>query len=246
MTSQLEKLAYEAKYTVGTYLDSLMSVPIWAGEKIIRGSKRLIGKEGSELTSDEIFKRSPIYRTRRRLRDSLDTRPGALYVRSNLLAAVPFLAIGMPAAELADKGIEDIIPYAPELGKCLVNSLITLSAQMITGYSSYVAFEVHANPQKYHGENGKLNTSRIAKTAWDTIKTFWKFDLTYITGKTALQTAYLMNGQDPWEASAVADGLVIPVWYSVAIPLGLRGGLIETNKTSEIYPQGSISDTPLK
>jgi len=236
MASQLEKLAYEVKYTAGSYLDSLMSIPIWFGEKILKSSQRVLRKNNHDfLNPDDIMKNSPLYKKRQNMRDSLDTRPGALYVQSNIVAMVPFFLVGMPAAEAAAGVIENAVPEASELSKNIGISLSTLACQMATIYAAFTMSEARVNKQKYLNENGKLSMKKIGKMSWNTVKTFWKFDLSYITAKTALQTAYLLNDQDPWEASAIADALALPAWYTVAIALGLRGGLIETKKTEELY-----------
>jgi hypothetical protein len=227
---------YEAKYTVGTYADCAMSIPIWAAEKIGQSARMILGNRTPEFFDvGKMSERSEIYRVREKLRENLDTRPGALYVQSNVLALVPFVAVGMPAAELANSGIEGLMSDAPELAKCAVNSVVTLGAQMATGYTGFMMNEVRTNRKKYVGKDGKLSAKKIGAGFWNTVKTFWKFDLSYIVAKLGLQTRYLMTGRDPWAASIEADGLAVPLWYVVAVPLGLKGRIIETKDSERVY-----------
>jgi len=172
-----------------------MSLPIWAAEKIGQGARMILGERTPEFFDvGKMRERSEIYGVREKLRENLDTRPGALYIESNVLALIPFVAVGMPAAELANSGIESFMGGAPELVKCAVNSVATLGAQMATGYTGFMANEVRTNREKYVGEDGKLSAKKIGSGFWNMIKTFWKFDLSYIVAKLGLQTEYLMTG----------------------------------------------------
>jgi len=232
--SKLEKTAYFAKYTAGSYLDALSCVPIWAAEKIAQGSEKVLGDKNPKFLSvDYTHENSQIYKGRERLRDSLDTRPGALFLQSNIIGVIPFITAGMPAAELAQSGIEEYLSDASELTKCVLNSLCTLGAQMAAGYGTFMANEIRVNKQKYVNENGRLSISKIGKGTLNTAKAFLKFDLSYTAGKTAGQTFMLYQGQDPWKASGIFDSLVIPLWYAISIPLGLNNGVIETKQTQE-------------
>jgi hypothetical protein len=244
MTINLEQSLYYAKYTGGSYLDAFASIPIWASERIAQGSERLFGTRNPEFLSiRNIQEKSPVYRTREKLRTTLDTRPGALYLQSNIIAAIPFMIAGIPVAELAEMGIDNYIKDSPEIVKCVINSLSTLTGQMIAGYTTFMANEVRVNKEKYR-ENGKLSVRKITKKLGDTIKAFLYFDLRYIGLKTAGQSAMIYSGQDPGLASAIFDGLAMPAWYSIAIPLGLHKNIIETksNCIEKIESKDKISN----
>jgi len=227
---------YEAKYTAGTYADCALSVPIWAAEKIGRGAERVLGERTPGFLSvDKMRAESEVYAVREKLRDRLDTRPGALFMQSNIISTIPFFAVGMPAAEAAQAGIEHFIDGAPELVKCAANSLATLGAQMATAYTTFMVNEVRTNRHKFENDNGGLSEGKIWGGFKNAVKTFWKFDLTFIVAKLGLQTKYLLTGRDPWVASAKADSWGLPLWYTVAIPLGLKGRIIETRDADRVY-----------
>jgi len=224
----LEKSLYYAKYTAGSYLDAFTSIPIGLAENIAKGSEKLLGERNPRFLSREhIHEKSPIFRGREKLRETLDTKPGMLYLQSNIIGALPFIVAGVPAAEFAQMGIDKYITDAPEIVKCTLNSLSTLTAQMVAGYTTFMANEVRVNSEKYK-ENGKLSARKIGKGLTNAIKAFLSFDLSYIGLKTAGQSAMIYSGQDPGFASAIFDGLAIPIWYTIAIPLGLKKGIIET------------------
>jgi hypothetical protein len=236
----LGRRAYEARYTAGTYADCVMSIPIWTAEKIGQGTRMVLGERTPEFFDvNKMRERSEIYGVREALRNGLDTRPGALYIQSNVLALVPFIAIGMPAAELANSGIESLMSDAPELAKCAVNSVVTLGAQMATGYAGFMVNEVRTNRSKYADDTNRLSVGKIGAGFWNIMKTFWKFDLSYIVAKLGLQTQCLMTGRDPWIASVEADSLAVPLWYAVAVPLGLKGRIIETKDSDRVYGSGA-------
>jgi hypothetical protein len=224
----LEKSLYYAKYTAGSYLDVFSSIPIWTAENIARGSEKLLGERNPRFLSREhIHEKSPIYIGREKLRETLDTKPGALYLQSNFIGALPFIVAGVPAAEFAQMGIDKYLQDAPEIVKCALNSLSTLAAQMVAGYTTFMANEVRVNSEKYR-ENGKLSARKIGRGLTNAVKAFLSFDLSYISGKTLGQSAMIYAGKDAGLASAIFDIAVIPIWYTIAIPLGLKKGIIQT------------------
>jgi hypothetical protein len=242
--SRLERLLYFGKYTAASYLDALATIPVWTAEKIAQGSERLLGdKTPAFLSLDYTHKHSPVYQGRERLRDSLDTRPGVLFLQSNVIGAIPFVVAGMPAAELAQELIDTYLSQAPEIIQYATNSLITLGVQMATGYTTFMANEVRVNREKYTNDNNRLSIRKIGSGVAKAVKAFLTFDLSYITGKTAGQSALLAAGKDPWKASGFFDALAIPLWYTLSIPLGLRSGVIETEQTKAWDEQDSESDT---
>lgn len=233
MPSKLEKLAYDVKYTAGTYLDAGMSLPIGASEAITNLSEKVLGEKNPKfLSKEEIREKSFVYKARERLRNNLDTKPGVSYLQSNLVALVPFFLVGMPAAEIAEKGISHYLQDIPKVLQYTLNSTITLLAQGIFGYSTFMANEVRTNRYKYEKENGKLSTKKIASGLFNTVKAFLSFDVPYVLGKIGGQSLFLYQGKDPWVASGLFDSIGLPTWYTVAILLGLHKGLIETKQTN--------------
>jgi len=230
--SRLGKIKYCVKYTGGSYLDLFSSIPIWASDKIARTSNRLFGERNPRfLSEDYIHQNSPIYKSRERLRDNLDTKPGALFLQSNIIGAIPFVIAGIPAAEFAQHGIEKYLSEAPRIVQYTSNSLVTLLSQMAVGYTAFMANEIRVNKQKYINENGKLSAKKIGNGFKNAIKAFLSFDLSYILAKTGGQSLLLAQGKDPWRASGIFDSLAIPLWYTLGIGLGLIRGVVETKET---------------
>ncbi|MFH1585754.1 MAG: hypothetical protein ABIB79_03235 [archaeon] len=123
---KLDKLLYNAKYTAGSYADLFMSIPIWGGEKTANLSERLLKEKCPQFLREDYTKQqSQIYNCRERMRQNLDTRPGMLYLQSNLVATIPFIAIGSATAEVAQSGIEKLVPDIPEIAKYFINSTTT-------------------------------------------------------------------------------------------------------------------------
>ena len=192
MASKLEKLSYDAKYTAGTYLDASMTLPIVASEMVSGLSKRIFKNNNPKFLSlEEIRDKSPVYRSRENLRKNLDTKPGVSYLQSNVLAVLPFFIAGMPAAEIAEKGINHWAKDIPEVAKYAINSTITLTTQMIFGYTTFMVNEVRTNRHKYEKENEKLSTKKIASGLFNTIKAFLSFDLPFSFGKVGGQSFFL-------------------------------------------------------
>lgn len=232
--SRLEQLGYEAKYTLGAYADRIMSLPIFAGEKIAGGIEKVLGDKTPEsLTAQYTREHSALYKAREKLRDSLDTRPGSVYLGSNFIAAIPFFGIGIPTAEFAQVGIDRFMSGTSEIGQAITNSAITLASQMITGYSTFMVMEVISNRDKYVDESNHLMLGKIGKCLKNTVKAFLSFDLTYMGAKTLGQSYLLMQGKDPWIATSLFDSVAVPTFSALAVFLGLRGGLIETKKTKQ-------------
>lgn len=229
--TKLEQVLNYTKYTAGSYYDAISSIPIWVAEKISRTSDRLFGEKNPRFLSWQYTQdRSPIYKSRETLREKLDTRPGALFLQSNVIGAIPFVVAGMPAAEAAQAGIDYYLSNAPEIVKYATNSLSTLLMQMAAGYTVYMGNEVRVNFQKY-SENGNLKARKVWQGFKTAAKAFLKFDLTYIGLKTGGQSTLLGLGEDPWKASGIFDTLAIPIWYTVAIPLALKNKVIETKNS---------------
>lgn len=231
---KLETILYDCKYTAGSYLDVFSSIPIWAAEKKTKIVGNLYNHAGKEIPNflnfEYIKKKSPVYKLREKLRDSLDTRAGAVFLQSNILAALPFVAVGMPAAELAQSGIEKWISDAPKIIQYASNSTITLMTQMVMGYTIFMANEVRTNKYKYVDENGKIKAKKIFDGFKKAVKAFLSFDIPYIITKIGGQSAFLALGKAPWKASGLVDTIAFPAWYTFAIPLGLHKGIIEPKK----------------
>jgi len=230
--SKLDKIIYCAKYTGGSYLDALSSMPIWASEKIAQASKKILGKRNPRFLSEEyLHENSLVYKRREKLRDNLDTKPGALFLQSNIIGAIPFVIAGLPAAEFAQHGIEKYLSEAPKIVQYASTSLVTLLSQMAVSYTAFMANEIRVNKQKYVNENGKLSIRKIGNGFKNVIKAFLTFDLSYIGAKTGGQSLLLAQGKDPWKASGIFDALAIPAWSALAIGIGLKNGVIETKET---------------
>lgn len=230
--SKLDKMIYCVKYTGGSYLDALSSIPTWASEKMAQASHKIFGEKNPRfLSEDYIHENSLIYKGRRKLEDNLDTKPGALFLQSNIIGVIPFVIAGMPAAEFAQQGIERYLSEAPKIVQYTSISLTTLLSQMIVGYTAFMANEIRVNKQKYVGENGKLSTRKIGERFKNAIKAFLTFDLSYIGAKTGGQSLLLAQGKNPWKASGIFDALAIPAWYALSIGIGIKSGVIETKET---------------
>src|SRR3989344_5548563 len=125
MGNKFDKLKYDTKYTLGSYADLALSLPI----ELARGTSGLVEKVLGErtpefLTRQNIEENSPVYKTR----ENLINKYG--------------------------QNMPEILQYA-------TNSLATLTAQMVAGYTTFMANEVRVNHNKYVGENGKLNPRKI-------------------------------------------------------------------------------------
>lgn len=232
MAKLTERLKHYAKYTLGAYADSLMTIPLWAAEKFYQAADAIddIGSDGNNIPGrswNEVKEHTPFYKNRQTLRDKLDTEPGMKYLQSNAASTIPFIIIGMPAAELTQAGVDEYLSKAPEIAQYVGISLGTLAFQMTFAYGFFIFNEIRVNKEKYTGDNGKLSTKKVTEGLVKTLKTFLKFDLTYIASKTALQAYFLYNGEDAWKASAFADSLAFPAWWTLTVPMGLAGGLIE-------------------
>jgi hypothetical protein len=107
------------------------------------------------------------------------------------------------------------------------------------GYTAFMANEVRTNREKYSDANGKISSKKVKAGFINAVKAFLSFDLSYVGLKTLGQSALLAAGQDPAVASALFDGLAIPSWYSIAVPLGLEKGVIETKS----YPKTKSGET---
>ncbi len=228
---------YKTKYTLGSYADLFMSAPIIAAKGVSKTANFLCDKVNCETPEffdwEKTTQNSPTYKARQSLRDKLDTEPGMKFLYSNILATPPFLLVGLPAAELAQLGIDKYLPDIPELAKFATNSVITLLAQMASSYVIFMVSEVRNNRDKYTGETGKLSGKKIKEGVIKALKTFLTFDLTYIGLKTAGQSYCLYAGKDPWKASAITDTFLAPGFWSIAISLGLSKGLIQARKPEE-------------
>ena len=241
--SKLEKAVYYTKYTVGSYVDAIASIPIWLVEKTSKRSERILGERNPNFLSwNHIKSGSEIYNGREKLREKLDTKPGALFIQSNVIGAIPFFLVGMPAAELAQEGIDTYLSRASEIVQYATNSAVTLTAQMVTGYTGFMVNEVRTNKQKYVNENMKLSAKKIGSGLAKTVKAFLSFDIPYIVGKLGGQSYLLSKGKDPWIASGIFDSLAIPAFSIVAIPLGLWSGVIETKQTKKRKKKNKVEN----
>jgi hypothetical protein len=224
-----EKLKYWAKYTGASYLDFFMSLPIESAQTVAKLSQRALGERTPKiLTLEDIKENSPILNSRNSLRERLDTRGGSVFIKNNLIGAIPFLLAGIPAAEGIEKLIQQYIPTAPEIVRYTLNSAGTLAAQMVTGYTTFMALEIQANRYKYENENKKLSPKKIGQGIKNAVKAFLSFDLSYIIAKLVGQSALLALEKSPAIASLIFDGAATPAWYTIGIPLGLEKGVIET------------------
>jgi len=228
----MSKAWYYTKYTAGSYLDLLASIPISTAEAITRVSKKILKDKTPNFLDAESLQNSEILKARTKLRESLDTKPGVSFIQSNIIGAIPFFLIGMPAAEAADSFIESNLSEIPLMAKYALNSTATLGAQMLTGYTAFMANEVRTNFEKY-SENGRLKPSKVGKGFANLVKAFLSFDIPYVGAKLGGQSYFLATGRDPWVASSFFDSLALPIWYTLSIPIGLSKGIIETKDTRQ-------------
>lgn len=229
---------YYINYTLGSYADGIMSLPIGIARGISKSAVCLCDKVNCGTPEffkwDETTQKSPTYQKRQTLRDKLDTEQGVKFLQSNLAGLPPFFLIGIPAAEGMQRLIEKNMADSSEIVQYIANSLGTIAIQMWTGYAAFILNEIRTNKQKYVNENGKLSLSKIGDGMKKTINAFLTFDLTYAGLKIAGQSTMLALKKSPAIASAVADAVVLPVYYAVAISLGLSKGLIETKETKNL------------
>ena len=222
-----QKLKYHLKYTGASYLDLILSAPIGAARAIAKSSQKIFGERTPKiLTLEDIEQNSPTFKSRENLREKLDTRPGSVFLQSNIIGAIPFFIAGLPAAEGAQHLINEYMSNAPQIARYATNSLATLGVQMVVGYTTFMANEIRTNRNKYSDQNGKLSPKKIKEGFVTAIKAFLSFDLSYIGFKTMGQSALLAMNKDPAVASGLFDLSALPAWYSIAIPLGLERGVI--------------------
>jgi len=236
--SQKHKFGYYSIYTTGSYVDLFMCVPIDSSKYVSKGVEKLCDKlnvETPEFFSwENIKENSPTFMALEKLRDKLDTRGGTVFLQSNLIAIAPFVLAGMPAAEYAQDAIKEHLDQMPIIGQYVTNTIITLSAQMVAGYTTFMANEIRANKEKYIDENGKLSSSKIYDGFKTAVKTFLLFDLTYGAAKIGGQSYFLSQGKDPSIASALFDALAMPLFFAIMIPVSLKSGMIQTKKFENI------------
>ncbi len=237
--SEKHKFGYYSVYTLGSYVDLFICVPIDSAKYTSKGIEKLCDKLNIETPKcikwENIKENSPTYKTLEKLRDKLDTRGGTVFLQSNLIATAPIVFAGMPAAKYAQElVIENYLKNTSELTQNLTNSLITLGVQMAVGYTFFMANEIRANKDKYVDENGKLSSSKIYSGFKTAVKTFLSFDLTYIASKLAGQSYFLSQGKDPAIASVLFDSFAIPVFYTVMIPISLKSGMIHAKKFENV------------
>jgi hypothetical protein len=234
MKSKSEKLAYDCRYTAGTYADCLMSLPIGAAKGIYAISSKIskmTGKKTLAILSREDLANSPVFQARERLRKNLDTQPGMKYIVSNLVAVPPFYLAGIPIAEGLHNLANDVLPNMPVVLEYIINSAGTIFGQFAVGYSTYQIADIVQNTYKYRNDKGNLSPIKMLKGYWETTKAFIKFDVPYIAGKIAGQSTLRAFGKDPGIASVIFDSAAIPLWYLVAIPWGIRNNLIDNQET---------------
>lgn len=234
-----DKRKYYVKYTAGSYADAFMSIPLGLAKLLNDtkdGIRNRFNPDALDInTWEEVKEHTPFYKTRKNLRDKLDTKPGMKFLQSNVIAGVPFVVAGIPAAEYSSGWIEEHMSDAPEIVKYVSNSLATLTAQMTTAYAAFMGNEIRTNKEKYiNEETGKLSARKIYKGVKMAAKAFLKFDLSYVAGKTVGQTGLLYMGKDPAIASTLFDSVALPAFYAVAIPLGLGTGIIKTKETERL------------
>lgn len=236
------KLRYDIKYTLGSYADLALSVPILAAKGIAKTSEYIANKVGYKnpdcLNWDNIEQRSETCSARKTLRDKLDTRPGNLFIVSNLVALAPFYFAGSPVADFAADMLKKHCPDANEIAKCVTNSAGTILGQFIAGYTTYMASEVTLNKQKFVNDKGKISPRKV----WDEFKNaakafFFVFDAPYATLKLAAQSYMISQGQNPGVASEMFDNILLPTYFGTCIPLGLHKRMIITNKSDELFPE---------
>jgi hypothetical protein len=227
--TQKEKFLYDTKYTAGSYADLLLSMPIAAAQYVCKAAA-LRDKPPQALQWDEIKSKSPIYRLRERLRESLDTQPGMKYLVSNYVCLPPFYLIGAPAAEAAQGFIDQYLTNAPQIVQYASNAVVTISAQLAFGYATFQASEIVQNMDQYR-TGGKLSAKKMLQGYWNTTKAFIKFDLPYIGGKIVGQSLFLGLGKDPASASNLFDAFGIPLWYTFTVSIGVRNNLLENKET---------------
>ena len=236
--SKKHKTAYYSAYTFGSYADLVMCIPIDSTKYVSKGIEKICDKLNVEtpkcLSWENIKENSPTYKTLEKLRDKLDTRGGTVFLQSNLIAIAPFILAGMPAAEYAQDAIKEHLDQMPIIGQYITNTIITLSAQMAVGYTTFMANEIRANKEKYTSENGKLSSSKIYDGVKTAVKTFLLFDLTYGAAKIGGQSYFLSQGKDPSIASALFDSIAMPLFFAVMIPVSLKSGMIQTKKLENL------------
>lgn len=238
-----KKLAYHTKYTLASYLDLLQTIPIETASLVAKTSQKILGENNPKFLSlEDIEKNSSVYKSRENLRNKLDTRPGSIFLQNNFLGTVPFLLAGIPAAMGGEHLVKEYMASAPLIAQYATNSAITLGAQILTGYTSFMALEVKSNKQKYVDENGKLSPKKIASGFKNAAKAFLSFDLTYAGLKIVGQSALLAAGKNAAVASVIFDSVAGPAWYTVAIPLSLEKGVIENKE----YPKKENLETKIE
>ncbi|MCA9459145.1 MAG: hypothetical protein KC550_01195 [Nanoarchaeota archaeon] len=227
-----EDLSYYLKYTGGTYADICMSLPIVTTQKISENLEKILGfDETHSLKWENIMKKSPVFKKREKLREELDTLPGVLNIRSNILAGTAMFVLGIPAAELAWDLMYETLKNSSELVQYASNSLITLMTQIAIGYGSFMIGDIHANKEIYSANNS-LSTQKIYSRFLKAVRSYLPFDLIYSGMKFSGQLYFLSEGEDPGYASAFADTLALPIFYALTISFGLHTGLIETKENS--------------
>jgi len=241
------KLSYDIKYTLGSYADLALSMPILAGKAIAKTSEFVANKVGYKnpdcLNWDNIEQRSETCNARKTLRDKLDTRPGNLFHCSNLVALAPFYFAGSPVADFAADMLKRHCPDAPEIAKCVTNSAGTIAGQFVAGYTTYMVSEVALNKQKFVNELGKVSPRKV----WDEFKNaakafFFVFDAPYATLKLAGQSFMISQGQNPGIASEIFDQFALPTYFAVCNAMGLHKRMIITNKSDELFPEKKKTD----
>jgi len=225
-----DNLFFYFKYTIGTYLDIIFSIPIFIFQQFFKYFKVIIKlNEINSLKLDSIIENSSIFKKRKKLREELETLPGVLNIRSNIVASILMILTGIPIAKFAWNLIYNIVKDSSILIQYISNALITVMAQLLIGYLFFIIIEIYSDKKKY-SKNNILSSKKIFKGLVKIINSYLIFDIIYFVMKISGQLFFLYLGKDPGYASFYTDLIAFSLFYIFALFFGLHTGLIQIEK----------------
>jgi hypothetical protein len=235
---KLERAKYMAKYTANTYIDYILSAPLFITENVYKGigciEEKLTGKiEFADWKS--VKEHTPGYKTRENIREKWDTEHGVNLINSNLAGMVAFLVAGPIVAEATYKGLEQIIPQDSPVIRQLTTSIATSIAGYIAGNGTVIAdFTLYRDRKNHLKQDGSIDLKKVYKTGKDMIIAALGFDIPFFGGKILTQTVLINQGMDPAPASLVYDTAGIFAWYTYLIPASLYKSIIKPNPSQDV------------
>jgi hypothetical protein len=232
-----ERAKYKAKYTLNTFVDFGLSIPLYITEKCYYAAGCIEEKLTGEKTWTDwntVKEYTPGYNKREVLREKWDTGKGVDMINSNLVGMVAFLAVGPVVAEATYHGLEKLIPQNSHVIREITTSAATSIAGYIAGNGTVIVDYAFFRDRKNHvKEDGSINLKKVYQTGKNFILGALKFDAFFFGGKILMQALMINKGMNPAEASVSYDTIGTMLWYAYIIPTYVTNGTIKPSVLPE-------------